>query len=199
MQDQQKSRRLSSGIITGISVAVLAASGIAWWVINSPHPPAPTNQTVNPTPTLPQQSEAEELQIYWLNAAGNDIELLPANIKIENAANEQELLETAFRLLLAGPDLDAYTSTIPPGTKLLGLSLKEDGVHINLSQEFTSGGGSASMTGRLGQIIYTATSLNPKEAVYIDIEDSPLEVLGGEGLIIERPMTRKDFEENFTF
>ncbi|MEW5861695.1 MAG: spore germination protein, partial [Cyanobacteriota bacterium] len=57
--------------------------------------------------------------------------------------------------------------------------------------------GSASMTGRVAQILYTATSINPNTNVWIDVEGKRLEVLGGEGLVIDQPLTRQNFEKNF--
>jgi spore germination protein GerM len=68
---------------------------------------------------------------------------------------------------------------------------------VDLSQEFTAGGGSASMTGRVAQILYTATSINPNTNVWIDVEGKRLEVLGGEGLVLDQPLTRQNFEKNF--
>ncbi|MEO0490877.1 MAG: GerMN domain-containing protein, partial [Cyanobacteria bacterium J06659_2] len=89
-------------------------------------------------------------------------------------------------------------SAIPEDTELLDLAVESDGVHVNLSSDFQFGGGSASMTGRLAQVIYTASSLEPTTAVWLSVDGEPLEVLGGEGLIIDQPMTRSQFEENFS-
>jgi spore germination protein GerM len=54
------------------------------------------------------------------------------------------------------------------------------------------------MTGRVAQILYTATSLQPTAKVWIDVEGKPLETLGGEGLELKQPLTRQGFEQNFT-
>ena len=78
------------------------------------------------------------------------------------------------------------------------MSVQQDGIHINLSQAFTTGGGSASMTGRVAQVLYTATSLKPNAKVWISVEGKPLDTLGGEGLELDQPLTRQNFKQNFT-
>ncbi len=197
---EQPVRRLPVGIIAGVSAAVLAAVGGAWWASNSNQSstlpqtattsqPQPTQQAVNPA--------TKSVQIYWLKSAGNKIELVPTSIKVQGSDKPATLLEGAFTQLLAGPTDKQVTSTIPTQTKLRGVEVREDGVHVDLSKEFTTGGGSTSMSGRLAQVLYTATSLNPDAKVWINVEGQKLDVLGGEGIVVDQPMTRKNFEENF--
>ncbi|MFN7850861.1 MAG: GerMN domain-containing protein, partial [Dolichospermum sp.] len=88
-------------------------------------------------------------------------------------------------------------TTIPQGTQLLGLKAENNDIHVNLSANFTTGGGSTSMMGRVGQVVYTATSLNPKAKVYIEVNGKPLEVLGGEGVELQQPLTRESFQKNY--
>jgi spore germination protein GerM len=157
--------------------------------------------TVVPSTATPSTSPNNEtsLNVYWLRDNGQKLELVPSQVKVQAGNNPSNQLQAAFQALLAGSNNSQLASTIPKGTKLRSLEVKPDGVRVNLSQEFTSGGGSASMTGRLGQVIYTATALDPKASVWINVEGKKLEVLGGEGLEIEQPLTRSKFQEDFDF
>lgn len=95
-------------------------------------------------------------------------------------------LEFALQELLKGPTSEEKTqgfySEIPAGTKLLSLNKNNDTVTINLSKQFTTGGGSNSMVQRFEQIKQTAYSLDSGHQVSLAVEGKPLEVLGGEGL-----------------
>jgi spore germination protein GerM len=144
-----------------------------------------------------QPSSEEKVQIYWLNNVDNKIEVVSSSIILKDADQPSEILEGALKSLLTGPADPAFSTTIPQGTKLREVSLKADGVHVDLSEEFTTGGGSASMTGRVAQVLYTASSLDPTAKVWINVEGKPLEVLGGEGLMIDQPLTRENFEKDF--
>jgi spore germination protein GerM len=53
------------------------------------------------------------------------------------------------------------------------------------------------MTGRLAQILYTATSIAPNSKLWLEVEGKPLEVLGGEGLEVSQPLDRRQFEQDF--
>lgn len=200
MQNPQDTGRISTSLVAGVSVVMLAAAaGGAWWAWNtiSTSPPQSEVPTLSQSPQDTPPATEQKVQVYWVDDVNNQIELVPSSITIENADNPSEALEMAFQQLLAGPEEEAIASAIPAETQLRNLSVQSDGVHLDLSEDFTTGGGSASMQSRLGQIIYTATSLDPDAQVWIDVGGKPLEVLGGEGLIVDQPMTRQDFETNF--
>ncbi len=206
MENRQKKGSGSLGFtIAATAVVVVAAGGgMTWWAFKSLFAPDKPSIPVAVTPkqlSLENNDKSELMQgsIYWLDPEAREVKLVPSPITVEKSADKQNIIASAFQRLLAGSGDGTYTTTIPEGTKLLGVKLESNGVHVNLSAKFKEGGGSTSMVGRLGQIIYTATSLNPEDPVWLNVDGKPLEVLGGEGMIVEQPITRKNFEENFLF
>lgn len=194
-------------MVAAITGAILAAGiGVAWWAKSSLQGSDPVSRP-NPapiveseTPAIPDPiTEEKVVQICWLSPTGDRIKLVSNKMSFAKSVKSERVLETALETLFSSPPTEAsYTTAIPPGTKLIDLSTDKDGIHLNLSQEFVSGGGSASMSSRLAQVIYTATSSNSGDRVWISVEGEPLENLGQEGLIVSQPMTRDDFSENFT-
>ena len=206
MQDRNKNR-FSLPMVAAITGAVLAAGvGVAWWAKSTFDEDAITSQP-NPAPIVESEipatpepiTQKKVVQIWWLNPTGDKIELVSKTMTFQKSVKSERVMETALETLFSQPPEDSpYTTSIPQGTKLLDATTKKDGVHLNLSQEFVSGGGSTSMTSRLAQVIYTATSAKAVDNVWISVEGQPLDNLGGEGLIISQPMTRDDFDDNFT-
>lgn len=202
MVKEQRERRIPVGVVAGIAaIAVAAGGGAAWWHWHSanvtPSPGAGSITELPPSPPPVQSQVEQKVQVYWLKDTGSQQELVPQTITT-TADQPSTALETAFNSLLAGSKDKAMSSTIPDGTKLRSLKVEQDGIHVDLSEEFTTGGGSAAMTGRVAQVLYTATSLKPEAKVWIAVEGKPLEVLGGEGLELDQPLTRQSFKENFT-
>ena len=88
------------------------------------------------------------MQVYWVKEASGKFEAAPTKVAVKQADKPDATLQAAFNSLLAGPKDASVSSEIPKGTKLRSLSVKKDGVYVDLSAEFTSGGGSNSMTSR---------------------------------------------------
>lgn len=207
---------ISWGLIAGITVILAAAgAGVAWLTTNklqsntstlstTPQPQV-TNETVKPQPSVNQEQpttekpiEQETIEVYWLKVEQDKTTLQPVPLTLQKSADKGLMLTQAFKELLTGSTSPANTTTIPSGTKLLGLKVEKDGVHLNLSPDFATGAGSETLIGRLAQVLYTATSLDPQAQVWINVGGKPLEMLGeGDGVMVDQPMTRKLFEENF--
>lgn len=223
MQDQQSPRRIPVGIAAGLSALVVtagsAAGFLAWHssvqeqAVNSPAAstsrnsesepqPMPSSQAFpSPTavqPTQPKVAPAPTetlVQLYYLKDSGGEMQPTAVPLKLKPSGGTEAALTTAIATLLTEPSDKALTSVIPAGTQLRSLKVEPNGIHIDLSQAFTAGGGSASMVGRVAQILYTATSLKPTAPVFLSVEGKPLETLGGEGLMLSQPMTRQEFEQ----
>ncbi|NCJ05813.1 spore germination protein [Synechococcales cyanobacterium C] len=194
-----------------LGALVLATSLLGLAACEPEPPPEPPVTPVEPGVTPPEVEDPPEdpstqdpapqnqVSVFWLRYTEESAELMPAAITLDSPAlTEAEQLRAAIDRLLQGPANADVSSEIPNGTQLRAIRVETDGVHVDLSSEFTSGGGSASMQGRLAQIIYTASALDPDEPVWLSIDGEPLTVLGGEGLVIDQPTTRQLFQENFS-
>jgi germination protein M len=105
----------------------------------------------------------------------------------------------ALEALLEGPDSfeEGYGlwTAIPDGTQLLGLSIDDGIARVDLTSEFETGGGTASMQTRLAQVVYTITQFPTVEGVVFSLDGEPIDILGGEGIIIDHPLTRRDYAD----
>ncbi len=161
----------------------------------APSPSAPAAQSWEPKAGTIGSEKSP--QIYWLQSSGSQIKLVPSPIEA-SAATPATPLKASLTQLLAGTSRADLTTTIPKSTTLRSVTVRADGIHVDLSQSFRMGGGTTSMTARVAQVLYTATSLDPTAPVWLSVEGKPLESLGGEGLMLEQPMTRKRFEQDFS-
>ncbi|MFC4853951.1 GerMN domain-containing protein [Actinophytocola glycyrrhizae] len=187
--------------------AILAAALVVVSGCTSPEPgteepsEVPTgSSTSTPTtaaPTTPAHSPTVEPDVvvagsvYFLR----DEKLVPASRDLPGPG----VAEAAVRALLAGPSeaeqAAGMSSTVPAGTGLRGVNLADGTVTVDLSGQYASGGGSFSMMGRLAQLVFTLTQFSSVERVELRLDGKPVTALGGEGVIIDRPQTRGDYED----
>ena len=83
---------------------------------------------------------------------------------------------------------------MPEDTSLLGLAIDSGVATVDLSSAYQSGGGSLSMTMRLAQVVYTLTQFPTVKKVAFQLDGRTVDVFSGEGLLLDRPQTRKDYE-----
>ncbi|MGH3007253.1 MAG: GerMN domain-containing protein [Gaiellaceae bacterium] len=105
----------------------------------------------------------------------------------------------AVEALLRGPDEfeQGYglTSAIPEGTQLLGLRIEDGIAYVDLTSEFESGGGTLSMQMRLAQVVYTLAQFPSVEGVLFSLDGEQVDVIGGEGIVVDQPLRRRDFRD----
>jgi germination protein M len=106
---------------------------------------------------------------------------------------------TALEDLLAGPHEDeaaaGFGTAIPAGTQLLGLTIADGVATADLSSEFETGGGSASMFARLGQVACTLDQFETVDGVLFKLDGEPVDVFSGEGIILDHPVTCDDYSD----
>lgn len=168
---------------------------------------SPSRQEVTPptaanpsTPSVNRQRQELQPQIYWLKVEGQQIRLFPKQVVLNAAVSPEQALMEGMIKLLSDQTTNDLDSAIPDGTRLLSLQVTSEGIYVNLSREFSQGGGSSSMIHRVAQILYTVTSLDPTAKVYLSVEGHALDEnhpLGGEGLMLRQPLTRQQFTEDF--
>lgn len=213
---------LASGVVGLVAVAGFSASVLLRDPSPGPRPaPAvrPT-ETAEPTPSAPRTSPAasptgparSEIERFeaevWLVA---DERLsfgtamvprpeAPADVssRLPNGSPEQRVA-VVLEALLAGPtspDAEAgASSAIPEGTRLLDVRIDGEVAIADLSEEFGSGGGSLSMQLRVGQVVFTTTQVTGVEGVRIALDGEVVDSIGGEGVLVDRPMARSDFTD----
>ncbi|MCC5636374.1 GerMN domain-containing protein [Nostoc sp. CHAB 5844] len=203
--------------IVGFALVTLAVSGgTAWWTWQTTKPTSinqhPSTQVNNASVVVSQRVEAITTKstpavvqlkpkTYWLKVENNQIHLVPQPVTVKAGVTSEEALKVAFTNLLNSHKAAELSTTIPAGTKLLDVRVTKAGIYVNLSPEFSQGGGSTSMAYRIAQVIYTATSIDPTAKVFVLVAGEPIDTdhsLGGEGLVLRQPITRLQFREDFS-
>ncbi len=175
----------------GIALALLGLLGGAGFYVLRHNGSTPS--PIQGNTTIVQAPQEHRVSIYWIEAKERKFKAVPVVVQGKDG---EEALAAALQQLFAPPP-DGFFSGIPPQAKLLNFSANDRDIFINVSAEFREGGGSATMIGRVTQLVYTATSLNPNANVFLLIDGEPIGSLGGEGLEIKQPMTRRDLPLEF--
>ena len=137
-------------------------------------------------------AETTTLAVYFLR--GEKIGVAHRYVPKTEAVGRAALEE-----LLGGPtaaEAEAgLGSGIPPGTELLGLAIADGVATVDLSGEYASGGGSLAMFTRLAQVVYTLTQFPTVEGVVFRLDGEPVETFSSEGIVLDHPQTRADYED----
>ena len=170
----------------------------------SPSPsPTPSSSpsgspVATPTPTAtPASGEMMVVRAYYVLDGVVGVEgLVPTLREVPKTTGVARAAMEA--LLDSSPILDAYqqiSTAIPAGTRLLGLSIRDGVATVDLSREFESGGGSATMSYRLGQVVYTLTQFPTVDSVLFQVDGTTVTTFGSEGIELAGPQSRFDYED----
>jgi germination protein M len=156
----------------------------------SSSPPASSG----PTASASVPVETMVIRAYYLLSAKDadglvpTLRVVPKTTGVARAA--MEALLDAASIHRAYPQID---TAIPDGTTLLGISIKDGVATVDLSREFGQAG-SGAYRARLGEVVYTLTQFSTVRAVAFQVEGQTLTSFGPEGIVIDGPLARKDFE-----
>lgn len=159
-----------------------------------------------PTTTVPTEDvtttttvdEAGWVSAYFLHdTGGNKVRFGPF---LAPVVRPHAGVIEAVEALLSGPTAEesaaGYSTAIPDGTSLNGISFDGSVATVDLTDEFDDGGGTFSMTARLAQLTFTVTSADPSfTGVLVALDGEPVTVFSSEGILIEGPLTRTGFDD----
>ncbi len=183
------SARRMAGVIVMIAGLAAACGGSAGATTPAPTPPAstvPSQAAVSPAATT-----TVRVYLFAPDLAGGDAHLVPV---VRTVPATRAVATAAIRELLVGAASDEHglVTMIPAGTQLLGITTDGRVATIDLTGTFESGGGSASMLGRLAQLVYTVTQFPTVDTIRLRLDGQPVESIGGEGVMVGAGLGRAD-------
>lgn len=153
----------------------------------------PTPTETSPAEPSPGEDDSQLTYEVWF-VVGDKI-----FAEHRTAPSTQAVAALAMESLLAGPigpeAESGDTTAIPESTKLRGIAIKDGVATVDLSDEFDSGGGSAGMFLRLAQVVFTLTQFPTVQGVEFRIEGEPVDIFSGEGIVLDGPQKRSDYED----
>ena len=159
----------------------------------APDETASTRPDASPTHE-PEVAEEQTSLVVWF---ANGDKLVPERRQVPSTPG---IGAAAMRSLLqgpSGPEVESGHSTaIPEGTELNGLSINGGTARVDLSGTFDDGGGTLAMQMRLAQVVYTLTQFPTVTSVQFVIDGQEIKTFSNEGLVLDGPQKRKDYEEH---
>ena len=169
-------------LLAGLFLAIvgLYLTGYRWW------PEKPGTEIGKQLPVI-----QDNVAVYFVKSKASQ-SVLEATTRPAPANSDS--IQVAVKALLTGPSEDekheGFFSEIPAGTKLISVKHNPKAIRIDLSKEFSEGGGSNAMDMRLEQLVHTVTAIEKKVPIFLDINGKQLDILGGEGIQVNQPINK---------
>jgi len=160
----------------------------------TPAPPGTTSAApASPEPSVSTSARAHRIRtaVYFLH--GEHVSAAPRTVPAPAPA------AGAVRELLSGPNRyerdHSRTTAIPSGTRLHSVVIHGHVATVDLSGRYDDGGGSLSLRARLAQVVFTVTRFPGVHEVRFELDGKPVKDFGGEGIVLNGPVGRADFED----
>lgn len=157
-----------------------------------------TEQPIQQTVETPKNKiTGETVNVFFIthNSKGEEVYRAVKREYIREKYPTTSRLKFAVKELINGPTAKekkkGVYSEFPTGTRLISITEAASRVVINLSGEFETGGGTDSLYKRLFQLIKTVKN-NTNLPLYLQIDGKQVDVIGGEGMMINQPLN-EDF------
>jgi spore germination protein GerM len=194
-----------TAVLVAAAAAVLALAGCGYDSEVKDGGPVTTVAGTDTTPSTDPTDTTTPDQATTTTTAGETVDVLVFFMRGEYLAPvrhhvpaTKEVAKAAMQELIAGPTSDekaaGFITALPDKTLFLGIALEGSAATVDLSKEYESGGGTMSMSARLGQVVYTLTQFPTIDSVLFKLDGRPIEVFSGEGFILDHPVTRADYE-----
>jgi len=145
----------------------------------------------------PEIKTKEYVNIYFIGKNEHNEEVYKAVKRQYSADVDGSKLKFSVYALINGPKPEekqkGVYSEIPHSAQVINISEQHDRVIVNLNSSFVNGGGADSLYKRLYQLIKTV-KLNSDLPVYLYIDGQKADVVGGEGIIINQPLSNSSLE-----
>ena len=157
----------------------------------------PTEKEVEKIAEKEDMKPKEMVIIYFISVDKNGSSWFTKSIR--PLPEGQSKISYAIKGLIKGPQkaekANGVYSEIPSETKLLSIKETSDRVIVNLSGDFQYGGGADSLYSRVKQLIKTSIANSPNKPVYLYIDGKQANVIGGEGIMINQPLSENSLDE----
>ncbi|MCX7820844.1 MAG: GerMN domain-containing protein [Brevinematales bacterium] len=142
------------------------------------------------------QASIVKVKLYVGKMSEKFVSLVPIEKEIQKS---QTPLKDTINALIDFRD-ENYLNLIPLNTKINKIWIKDNFVHIDLSEEFNYNSfGVAGYNIQIYQIVYTATQFENLKGVYFYINGKMIKYLGGEGFLINNPVKPYTSLPKFSF
>ena len=162
-------------------------------------PLLPNKEAPEETPETDEKTQSEKVyvNVFFIGQDENNYEVYKAVKREYDSTVDGSKIKFAIDSLIMGPKPDEKVrgvySEIPFGTRVISITERSEGIIINLSYEFETGGGTDSIYKRIYQLIKTAKR-NTDRPVYLYIEGHKADVIGGEGIMLNQPLNENSLD-----